>query len=122
MATILTSSAVTVIANLLLAAGQHSPVIAITRKRPIPAFEVILTTPDAGTCTILTEWSLDSTHWTTLARDSFDAQVPLSSKGGSSFVRFFTRPTLNSTAACFVRASVPTLTGSPWRGTLRVDF
>jgi len=120
MSTILTSSAVTVVTNVPLTSTLVSPSVRLRGTRTLSSYELTLTTPDVGTCSIALEYSTNNgTVWVEASRDSFTAQVP--KVGGSSSVRFFTRPALPNDSNTLLRARVTDLTGSPWLATIKVE-
>lgn len=122
MSAILTSSAVGIVANVPLTSTLVSPTVRLRGTRTLLSYELTLTTPDVGNCSVVLEYSTNAgVGWREGTRDSFQGRVPITARGGSSSVRFFSRVTLRNDSNTLIRARVSELTGGPWLATIRVE-
>lgn len=124
MATVLSTSAVTLLNNQLLVSTGTSPSVRLGGLARLPAVELTFTVPDAGVCALITEASTNNgTSWFTVSSDGLTGSpVSTARAGTSSSIRIFTRlANVTNDSNTLIRARLTDLVGT-WRLTAKVDF
>lgn len=110
MASILSTN-VTAVGSFTVTAPITSPSVQVQVPDPVYlAYELLLTVPNTGAISVISEYSSDSgASWKLLSADGVTGRVPKA--GGSSNVRVFARVALTSTGLVQARVRVPAVSG-----------